>query len=148
VLSKQGEKELNNLDSRAGKTYPLTGSAPPIGAGTDGQNNVVSISQFFHLETIHEATEPRVVLICFDVKGNSYRMARTCVSLHVPAYVARGSIYAPRRVEQNIFTVGVFRCSDEGSKLRNCSVFQVRPAPARYRDSTRVFTAKGTPHGK
>lgn len=43
VLSKQGEKELNNLDSRAAKTYPLTPGAAPIGAGTDGQNNVVSM---------------------------------------------------------------------------------------------------------
>lgn len=43
VLGKQGEKELNNLDSRAAKTYPLTGSAAPIGAGTDGQNNVVAM---------------------------------------------------------------------------------------------------------
>jgi hypothetical protein len=48
-------------------------------------------------------------------------------------------------VEQNIFILGLFRCSVHGLLTWKLNRFPSVPHPARNRDSAYIFTAKGTP---
>jgi hypothetical protein len=94
VLGKQGEKELNNLDSRAAKTLLVVRRR--LGPEQMARTTLLRCCRFCRLAPIHDATGANAVPICFDIQGKPYRMGGTCVSIHVPDLCSAWGHSCPR----------------------------------------------------